>query len=298
MARYPASSTGSNNDPPALTMSNIEAHSVRQASVPPVVPGIPYTAPEHPVAPTPVGPFAPTPVAPNVPGEASSSQPPVVVTPSPSLDVGPDARMTTVADTWPTRVAMANHLWDTSVPQATARLNDDETVRPSINLPGLDSFRQLSQLRAQSFQHRASGAPTVSPAFARLASGGMLSSPLESGLTTGQLEALPTDFQGLATGMASHQAANADRLSQLREDRRLRAVQRLAAERAAREPADWLMEDASRVGSATVASSSNQGPTCAICQETVGDGEELVILRCAHMYHAQCMVHVSAAKDD
>ena len=184
---------------------------------------------------------------------------------------------------------MANNLWDTSVPQATARLNDDETVRPSNHLPELDSFRQLAQLRAQSLQHRASGAPSVSPAFARIASGGLLSSPLESGLTTGQLEALPTDFQGLATGMASHQAANADRLSQLREDRRLRAVQRLAAERSAREPADWLMEDASRVGSATVASSSNQGPTCAICQDTVADGEELVILRCAHMYHAQCM---------
>ena len=184
-------------------MANIEAHSVRQASVPlvvlpTVVSGRSYVAPAFPAAPIPSAPPVPSRVA---RGDASSSQPPVVVTPSPSLDVGPDARTTTVAHTWPTRVAMANHLWDTSVPQATARLNDEEIVRPSNNLPELDSFRQIAQLRAQSLQHRASGAPTVSPAFARLASGGMLSSPLGSSLTTGQIEALPTDFQGLASGM-------------------------------------------------------------------------------------------------
>ena len=56
---------------------------------------------------------------------------------------------------------------------------------------------------------------------------------------------------GLASGMANLQMTNAERLSQLREDRSLKAVQRLAAERAAREPDDWQMEDASRVGSAS-----------------------------------------------
>ena len=290
-ANYPSSESSAGRR--GLTAANLEALGAQHAAwpqnvgdvatLPPwVPPGVDFQTTATPL-------FLPQPpqMATEGLGGGMPSAPP-----GPNYTYGPSPANDLPPTPWPERIAITNRIWETAVPQPTARMHNDEVSQPARVLPELDNFRRLGEYREQVVRNRASGSTHTAPTISSLMRDGA-PEPQMPAATPEQVQALPNYFMPVAAGMSQHQRDNRERHNRLRTERRQAAATRLASMMAERDPEDFVM-GTSRVGSVTPASSSQGGPVCVICQETVEHGEEMCILQCAHMYHAQCMDMVIA----
>ena len=198
----------------------------------------------------------------------------------------PAGSSTQPVPTWPQRVQAVTAVWDTATPQPTARLTDPQTSDPSSVIPELAGFGRLGLLRRETLRNQTYDRDIqISPIIAEQAAGAYDPNVGLNPLTQEQTDAVPHDVVEATANMSALQQHAADVTARQRETRRRNAVRRLAAAmHSGYQPGAYEEPETPQTPR-----SSEHNLVCAICQENVDLGQEVVVLRCAHQYHGECL---------
>ena len=117
---------------------------------------------------------------------------------------------------WERTAAQVTRIYETQVPQATADLHQPDAVDPSVSFPLLRDFARLHELRNQQLRRVATQSPpTVVQEAVGVGSMPSTGRPFSqnASLSTGHIQAVPSDVQQLIHDLVSHQVRNPKSLS-------------------------------------------------------------------------------------
>ena len=182
------------------------------------------------------------------------------------------------------RIQYTQHLNATSVPQSRAELIHPDSHDPTANIPLLNDFRRVSELRHERLQRASRGQRSrlhVESLGADFVNPQSLAP--EAAPSTEHAQAASGELEWFVRSVSHAQSRNADLAVAARRERQMAAVRRLAA----------MSSGAAFGPTAPIAPSTprptTHTPTCVICQEEYLEGDTITRLACGHEFHQQCI---------